>query len=62
FLCAFSDSDPVTRGADEFLKQLVPGARGLHHPVVQGAGHFLQEDRGEELGDIVTGFASATSG
>jgi haloalkane dehalogenase len=28
FLCAFSDQDPVTRGADGVLRQLIPGAEG----------------------------------
>jgi haloalkane dehalogenase len=45
FLCAFSDSDPITRGADAILAAHVPGARH-HRPVtIEGAGHFLQEDR-----------------
>jgi len=34
----------------------VPGAAGLEHPVLAGAGHFLQEDAGEELGRVVAGF------
>ncbi len=29
------------------------------HPTIQGAGHFLQEDRGEELGKLVAEFASS---
>ena len=62
FLCAFSDSDPVTRGADELFKQQVPGCAGLEHPVIPGAGHFVQEDQGEMLGSVVAGFISATSG
>ncbi len=49
FLCAFSDSDPITRGADAILAAHVPGARH-HRPVtIEGAGHFLQEDKGEIL-------------
>ncbi|MBV8195198.1 MAG: haloalkane dehalogenase [Candidatus Dormibacteraeota bacterium] len=60
FLCAFSDSDPVTRGADELFKQLIPGCAGLEHPVIRGAGHFVQEDRGEELAQIVADFIAST--
>jgi haloalkane dehalogenase len=38
------------------LRKLVPGARDLEHPTVAHAGHFLQEDAGEELGRVVAGF------
>ena len=62
FLCAFSDSDPVTRGADELFKQQVPGCAGLEHPVIRGAGHFLQEDQGEALGTAVAAFIASTPG
>ena len=53
FLTAFSDSDPITRGGDSVFQKLIPGARGLPHTTIQGAGHFLQEDRGEELARVV---------
>jgi haloalkane dehalogenase len=35
------------------------GASGLEHPTVHGAGHFLQEDAGVQLGEIVAGFVGA---
>src|SRR3984957_5632402 len=47
FLVAFSDRDPITGAMAPILKQAVPGAAGLQHPVIGGAGHFLQEDAGE---------------
>lgn len=56
FLVAFSDSDPITAPQAPVLHRLVPGTRGLEHPVVADAGHFLQEDAGAELGAIVAGF------
>ena len=56
FLCAFSDGDPITRGADRPMRELIPGARDAKHVTIAGAGHFLQEDKGEELGDVVVGF------
>ncbi|MCW2792498.1 MAG: haloalkane dehalogenase [Nocardioides sp.] len=56
FLTAFSDGDPITGAMAPILRQLVPGAAGLEHPVVARAGHFLQEDAGEELGRIVARF------
>jgi haloalkane dehalogenase len=48
-LVFFSDSDPIfsPRVAERFA-ELIPGAELL--PPVEGAGHFLQEDAGEEVG------------
>ena len=56
FLTAFSDADPITRGGERAFQSRVPGARGLEHPTIRGAGHFLQEDRGEELAKLVADF------
>lgn len=56
FLTAFSDGDPITRGAEIVFQAGVPGAKGRKHPTVKGAGHFLQEDSGEELARIVVDF------
>ena len=53
FLCAFSDADPMTRGADRPFLKLVPGTQGQPHTTVEGAGHFIQEDAGPELAHIV---------
>ncbi len=60
FLCAFSDSDPITRGASRILKAAIPGAQGQPHSTFTGAGHFLQEDKGEELAHIVVDFIAST--
>lgn len=60
FLTAFSDQDPITRGAERVLQKLIPGAGGRVHPVITGAGHFLQEDRGEELAQVVIDFMRTT--
>lgn len=59
FLVAFSDSDPITGPMGPILARHVPGARGREHPVLAGAGHFLQEDAGPELAAHVIAFASA---
>ncbi len=59
FLVAFSDRDPITGGMAPALKRAVPGAAGLQHPVLAGAGHFLQEDAGERLGSVVADFVRA---
>jgi len=57
FLTVFGDSDPITAGADKALQKHVPGAAGQPHATLARAGHFLQEDVGEELGAIVARFA-----
>ena len=56
FLTAFSDSDPITRGADAVLQKLIPGSKGQNHTTLVGGGHFLQEDCGEELAQVVVDF------
>lgn len=60
FLCAFSDSDPITRGASAALQSAIPGAQGQPHTTIASAGHFLQEDKGEELASIVADFIART--
>jgi haloalkane dehalogenase len=60
FLVAFSDGDPITGAMGPVLKGSIPGAAGIEHPVVEGAGHFLQEDAGERLGEIVAAFVRTT--
>jgi haloalkane dehalogenase len=59
-LTAFSDGDPITRGEDRYLRRLVPGAVGQPHTTIEGAGHFLQEDKGPELARIVLDFMAQT--
>lgn len=60
FLTAFSDGDPITRGGDKVFQKLVPGAQGRPHTTVKGGGHFLQEDRGEELARVIADFMAST--
>jgi haloalkane dehalogenase len=61
FLCAFSDSDPITKGADRTLKERIAGAQGQPHTTIVGGGHFLQEDCGEDLAKVVVDFVASTS-
>jgi len=56
FLCAFSDSDPITGGADRALRARIPGCADQPHTTIAGGGHFLQEDRGSELARAVSDF------
>ncbi len=62
FLTAFSDSDPITAGGDRVLQADVPGTNGRPHTTIEGAGHFLQEDRGEQIARVVVDFITATPG
>lgn len=62
FLCAFSDHDPVTGGADRTLRREIPGCTGQAHVTIEGGGHFLQEDRGPELARVVIEFLGHTRG
>ncbi|UCG25558.1 MAG: haloalkane dehalogenase, partial [Chloroflexota bacterium] len=60
-LTTFSDSDPITGGGGEVIFQrLMPGAKGQAHVTIEAAGHFLQEDKGEELAQVVIDFMLAT--
>jgi len=56
WLTAFSDRDPITAGGDRLFQERIPGAKGQPHTTITGAGHFLQEDKGEELARVVVGF------
>jgi len=60
FRTAFSDSDAITRGGDTFFQKVVPGTKGQSHTTIVGAGHFLQEDKGEELAHVVVNFLTKT--
>ncbi|GAA4914329.1 haloalkane dehalogenase [Actinomycetospora succinea] len=59
FLTAFGDSDPITGAMAPVLREHVPGAAGLDHPLIAQAGHFLQEDAGAELGRVVAAFVAS---
>jgi haloalkane dehalogenase len=55
-LVAFSDSDPVFPypRAGEAFSDLIPGSG--EQVRIEGAAHFLQEDRGEELAERILEF------
>ena len=61
FLTAFSDGDPVTKGGELLLQSAIPGARNQPHTTIKGAGHFLQEDKGEELARVIVNFMLSNS-
>jgi haloalkane dehalogenase len=60
FLTAFSDRDPITHGGERKLQKEIPGAAGQPHTTMRGAGHFLQEDKGPELAEVVNRFIAST--
>ena len=60
FLTAFSDADPITKGGDGPLQARIPGAKNQPHTTIEGGGHFLQEDRGPQLAEVVVDFVHAT--
>ncbi len=61
FLTAFSDGDPATRGWATVFQEQVPGAAGRTHPTIKDAGHFVQEEKGDELGQIIGDFIETSA-
>jgi haloalkane dehalogenase len=59
FLTAFSDGDPVTAGMESVLRERIAGAKGVEHVTIRGAGHFLQEDKGEDVAQAMIDFMRA---
>jgi len=60
-LTAFSDRDPITRSMVREFQERVPGANGQAHVTITGARHFVQEDKGEELAQVILDFIRKTS-
>jgi haloalkane dehalogenase len=60
-LVLFSDSDPIfSPRVGERFAELIPGA--LPPETVSGAGHFLQEDAGERVGERIARFLAGPAG
>jgi len=58
-LVLFSDGDPVfSRAASEAMAARIPGSGRAE--IVEGAGHFLQEQKGEEIARRVVRFVEET--
>jgi haloalkane dehalogenase len=58
-LVLFSDSDPIfSTVAAEHMASRIPGAGPAE--IVHGAGHFLQEEKGEEIADRIVRFLAET--
>lgn len=61
FLTTFSDGDPIMAGLDKLFQKLVPGTKGQNHTTIKGGSHFLQEDCGEDLAQVLVTFFKETA-
>lgn len=59
-LVMFSDKDPILGGAHRFFRRLIPTARAQPEITIRNAGHFLQEDKGEEIATHIVTFLERT--
>jgi haloalkane dehalogenase len=59
-LVLFSDSDPITRGENIFFLKLIPTARDQPPTEIKDAGHYLQEEKGEEIASNILDFIDRT--
>ena len=57
----FSDGDPILGGAANFFRRLIPTAADQPEITIQGAGHFLQEEKGAEIAAEVIAFIERTT-
>ena len=55
-LILFSDKDRVMSGLEEFFYKLIPTANNQPRITIQDAGHFLQEEKGEEIANHIKTF------
>lgn len=60
FLTLFGNRDPVTKGVEKAFQRHVPGARGQAHKIIDGGGHFIQEEKPAELVAEVVRFLADT--
>jgi haloalkane dehalogenase len=59
FMTAFGDRDHITAGADRLMQRRIPGAKGQSHVLLAAGGHFIQEDHGARLAELLNAFIAA---
>jgi len=60
FLTIFGSKDDITKGSERVFQKIVPGSKGQNHAVLD-AGHFIQEEKGEELAQLIINFYTTNS-
>ncbi|MDH7445259.1 haloalkane dehalogenase [Aquimarina sp. 2201CG14-23] len=55
-LVLFSDKDKILGGLDKFFYRLIPTAKEQQKIKIKDAGHFLQEEKGEEIAQYILKF------
>jgi len=52
-LVMFSDSDPIFSGKEQFFLDHIPYCKNQPQIIIEDAGHFLQEDKGEQIANYI---------
>jgi haloalkane dehalogenase len=60
-LVMFSDKDPIMRGGHKWFMGNIPFLKDKDWIEIKGAGHFLQEDKGEEIAQHIFEFMQKTA-
>jgi haloalkane dehalogenase len=60
FLTIFGSEDTIMKGAEKLFKSIIPGCEGQLHGTLH-AGHFIQEEMGEELAEAVIAFCETNA-
>jgi len=61
-LVLFSEGDPLYGGRHGYFRALIPSASRDPEIIIQKAGHFLPEEKGEEVARHILDFMAKTSG
>jgi len=59
-LVLFSDKDPIMSGLEGFFYELIPSSGDQQKIIIENAGHFLQEDKGQEIAGYIDQFIKGT--